>query len=171
MARSLLPTTARRFSVRWRSNIRSPSYSSNYQKVRTTKSGTGLQASLVRRFSGFFICFIHSLLHATVLAGALLEQSEALLDKGIHPIRIADGFDRACAVAVAHLDKISDTIEYSKENTANLLKASMTSLGSKMYVLLSLLSFQLASLTGFTLTAYRKHMKNSPRSPSMQCFK
>ena len=34
-----------------------------------------------------------------VLAGALLEQSEALLDRGIHPIRIADGFDRACAVA------------------------------------------------------------------------
>jgi hypothetical protein len=31
----------------------------------------------------------------SVLAGALLEQAEALLDKGIHPIRIADGF--ACA--------------------------------------------------------------------------
>jgi TCP-1/cpn60 chaperonin family len=86
-------------------------------------------------------CIIRSLLRVPVLAGALLEQSEALLDKGVHPIRIADGFDRACAVAVAHLDKISDTIEYSKENTANLLKASMTSLGSKMCVLLSPLSF------------------------------
>ena len=86
-------------------------------------------------------CFTRSLLRVPVLAGALLEQSEALLDKGIHPIRIADGFDRACAVAVAHLDQISDTIEYSKENTANLLKASMTSLGSKMCVLLFLLSF------------------------------
>ena len=79
---------------------------------------------------------MHSPLPVPVLAGALLEQSEALLNKGIHPIRIADGFDRACAVAVAHLDKISDTIEYSKENTTNLLKASMTSLGSKMCVLL-----------------------------------
>ncbi|CAK5268492.1 unnamed protein product, partial [Mycena citricolor] len=67
-----------------------------------------------------------------VLAGALLEQSEALLDKGIHPIRIADGFDRACAVAVEQLDRISDTVEFSKENTENLLKASMTSLGSKI---------------------------------------
>jgi len=70
-----------------------------------------------------------------VLAGALLEQSEALLDRGIHPIRIADGFDRACAVAVEELDRISDHVEFSKDNTENLLKAAMTSLGSKMCVL------------------------------------
>ncbi|KAG6851111.1 T-complex protein 1 subunit epsilon [Arthromyces matolae] len=67
-----------------------------------------------------------------VLAGALLEQSEALLDRGIHPIRIADGFDRACAVAVEELDRISDRVEFSLENTANLLKTAMTSLGSKI---------------------------------------
>jgi len=68
-----------------------------------------------------------------VLAGALLEQSEALLDRGIHPIRIADGFDRACKVAIEHLDTISDTIEFSTTNTDNLFKTAMTSLGSKMY--------------------------------------
>ncbi|KAJ1307582.1 hypothetical protein OPQ81_001679 [Rhizoctonia solani] len=67
-----------------------------------------------------------------VLAGALLEQSEALIDRGIHPIRIADGFEKACAIAVDHLDKISDTVEFSKENTENLLKTAMTSLGSKI---------------------------------------
>jgi T-complex protein 1 subunit epsilon len=67
-----------------------------------------------------------------VLAGALLEQSEALLDRGIHPIRIADGFDQACAVAVEQLDRIADRIEFSKDNTENLLKTTMTSLGSKM---------------------------------------
>ncbi|KAF8604278.1 hypothetical protein BDV93DRAFT_537860 [Ceratobasidium sp. AG-I] len=67
-----------------------------------------------------------------VLAGALLEQSEALLDRGIHPIRIADGFEKACAVAVDHLDKISDQVEFSKDNTENLLKTAMTSLGSKI---------------------------------------
>jgi T-complex protein 1 subunit epsilon len=70
----------------------------------------------------------------SVLAGALLEQSEALLDRGIHPIRIADGFDRACAIAVDNLEKIADTIEYSKNYTENLLKTAMTSLGSKMLV-------------------------------------
>ncbi|MBM6386796.1 MAG: T-complex protein 1 subunit epsilon [Paenibacillus sp.] len=67
-----------------------------------------------------------------VLAGALLEQCEQLLDRGIHPIRIADGFERACAVAVQHLDDISDTIEFSRENVSNLKKTAMTSLGSKI---------------------------------------
>jgi len=67
-----------------------------------------------------------------VLAGALLEQSEGLLDRGIHPIRIADGFDRACMVAIEELDRISDRVEFSKENTENLLKTAMTSLGSKI---------------------------------------
>ncbi|KIJ92994.1 hypothetical protein K443DRAFT_684884 [Laccaria amethystina LaAM-08-1] len=67
-----------------------------------------------------------------VLAGALLEQSESLLDRGIHPIRIADGFERACAVAVEHLESISERIEFSKESTENLLKTAMTSLGSKI---------------------------------------
>lgn len=67
-----------------------------------------------------------------VLAGALLEESETLLDRGIHPIRIADGFDRACAVAVEELDRISDRVEFSKTETENLLRTAMTSLGSKI---------------------------------------
>ena len=70
-----------------------------------------------------------------VLAGALLEQSEALLDRGIHPIRIADGFDKACVVAVEQLDCISDRVDFSSENKENLIKTAMTSLGSKMYEL------------------------------------
>lgn len=71
---------------------------------------------------------------SAVLAGALLEQSEALLDRGIHPIRIADGFDRACKIAVEQLDRISDRVSFSKEDTSNLFKTAMTSLGSKMCV-------------------------------------
>src|SRR5882757_10203064 len=73
-----------------------------------------------------------------VLAGALLEQSEALLDRGIHPIRIADGFDRACAVAVEQLDRISERMVFTLDNTENLFKTAMTSLGSKMFVSLLL---------------------------------
>ena len=69
-----------------------------------------------------------------VLAGALLEQAAELIDKGIHPIRIADGFDQACEVAVAELDKISDKVEFSKENTENLVEVAKTCLGSKMLV-------------------------------------
>ncbi len=29
-------------------------------------------------------------------AGALLEQAEKLLDMGLHPLRIADGYEQAC---------------------------------------------------------------------------
>jgi T-complex protein 1 subunit epsilon len=45
-----------------------------------------------------------------VLAGALLEQADMLLDRGIHPIRIADGFEQACRVAISHLESIADTV-------------------------------------------------------------
>jgi T-complex protein 1 subunit epsilon len=68
-----------------------------------------------------------------VLAGALLEQAEELIERGIHPIRIADGFDQACKLAVQTLDTIADTFEFSKDDTTNLFKAAKTSLGSKMY--------------------------------------
>ncbi|KXS22071.1 hypothetical protein M427DRAFT_129841 [Gonapodya prolifera JEL478] len=67
-----------------------------------------------------------------VLAGALLEQAEALLDRGIHPIRIADGYEAACALAVAHLDKISDVVPFTRTDTVNLLQVAKTSLGSKI---------------------------------------
>ncbi|KAF8251905.1 hypothetical protein K440DRAFT_612263 [Wilcoxina mikolae CBS 423.85] len=67
-----------------------------------------------------------------VLAGALLEAASDLIDKGIHPIRIADGFDQACEVAVEKLDEIADTVEFTRENTENLLRCAKTSLGSKI---------------------------------------
>ncbi|KAJ6135063.1 t-complex protein 1 subunit epsilon [Penicillium capsulatum] len=67
-----------------------------------------------------------------VLASAMLEQASELIDKGIHPIRIADGYDQACEIAVAELDKISDEIPFTREDTNNLLKVAKTSLGSKI---------------------------------------
>ena len=68
-----------------------------------------------------------------VLAGALLEQAADLIDKGIHPVRIADGYDQACEIAVSELDRISDNIEFNKNDQSNLVKVAKTSLGSKMY--------------------------------------
>lgn len=41
-----------------------------------------------------------------VLAGALLEQAQRLLDKGIHPLKIADGFEKACDIAVNRINDI-----------------------------------------------------------------
>lgn len=67
-----------------------------------------------------------------VLAAAMLEQASELIDKGIHPIRIADGYDQACEIAVAELDKISDEIAFTRDDTSNLLQVAKTSLGSKM---------------------------------------
>lgn len=67
-----------------------------------------------------------------VLAGALLEQAEHLLDRGIHPIRISEGYERACDVAVARLDEISDEVAFSADDVEPLIKTAMTTLSSKI---------------------------------------
>merc|ERR1712100_633413 len=67
-----------------------------------------------------------------VLAGAMLENAEKLLDRGVHPIRIADGYEMACEIAVKRLNEICDTIEFSNDDTSNLLKTCMTTLNSKV---------------------------------------
>lgn len=67
-----------------------------------------------------------------VLAGALLEQAEQLLDKGIHPIRIADGFEMAARHAMEHLNKISESFPISKDNLEPLIQTAMTTLNSKI---------------------------------------
>merc|ERR1712110_707927 len=67
-----------------------------------------------------------------VLCGALLEQAETLIDKGIHPIRIADGFEMAAKHAVDHLYVIADKFEIDHTNPEQLIKIAMTTLGSKI---------------------------------------
>ena len=42
-----------------------------------------------------------------VLAGALLDRAETLLDKGIHPIRIAEGYEAACMAAITKLESVA----------------------------------------------------------------
>ena len=65
-----------------------------------------------------------------VLAGALLEEAEHLIDKGIHPIKIADGFDLACKKALETLDAIAD--EFPVHEKERLIETAQTSLGSKI---------------------------------------
>jgi len=73
-----------------------------------------------------------------VLAGALLEKAEALLDRGIHPMRIAEGYDRAAAIAVEHLASVSDKFdktvgdERGTLDREKLVDVAMTTLGSKI---------------------------------------
>jgi T-complex protein 1 subunit epsilon len=67
-----------------------------------------------------------------VLAGALLEHAEQLLDRGIHPIRIADGYERASQIAIENLEKISDSFVVDPNNREPLIETAMTTLGSKI---------------------------------------
>ncbi|XP_037385383.1 T-complex protein 1 subunit epsilon [Talpa occidentalis] len=67
-----------------------------------------------------------------VLAGALLEEAEQLLDRGIHPIRIADGYEQAARIAIEHLDKISDSVYVDVTDIEPLIQTAKTTLGSKV---------------------------------------
>jgi len=89
-----------------------------------------LLVGLVCLFSAVFICI--NAHHVIVIAGALLEQAEHLLDQGIHPIRIADGFELAAQSACKHLDSIADSFPVDINNLEPLIKTAMTTLGSKM---------------------------------------
>lgn len=70
-----------------------------------------------------------------VLAGALLEQAESLLDRGLHPLRIAEGYEMACKTAVTRLEEISTEFEFgveAEQDLEPLIKTCMTTLSSKM---------------------------------------
>ena len=69
-----------------------------------------------------------------MLAGALLEHAEQLLDRGIHPIRVADGYEMAAQAAIEELDRISENFPVDLANPEPLIKTAMTTLSSKMYV-------------------------------------
>jgi len=67
-----------------------------------------------------------------VLAGALLEKAEELLDKGIHPIRIADGYEMAAKVAYDHLETICEKFADPRKDLEPFIRTAMTTLGSKI---------------------------------------
>lgn len=67
-----------------------------------------------------------------VFAGALLDQSLLLLEKGIHPLKIASGFDKACDMALQRLEQISKPVDIYEDNHENLVRTAMTALGSKI---------------------------------------
>ncbi|KAG9392251.1 hypothetical protein J8273_5236 [Carpediemonas membranifera] len=73
-----------------------------------------------------------------VLAGALLDQAESLLDRGIHPIRVADGYDLASQIAVDRVRELSMPMrancakDVTPEFKQFLVDAASTALGSKI---------------------------------------
>lgn len=101
------------------------------------------------------------------MAGALLEQSLELIDRGIHPIKIADGFEKACHVAVAELDRVADRVHFSRDDKTargkdELFKAARTSLGSKMSV-----SRLVSDPQSHSLIVFPKRTTNFRKSQSM----
>eukprot|EP00184_Porphyridium_aerugineum_P006972 CAMPEP_0184695590 /NCGR_PEP_ID=MMETSP0313-20130426/3180_1 /TAXON_ID=2792 /ORGANISM="Porphyridium aerugineum, Strain SAG 1380-2" /LENGTH=536 /DNA_ID=CAMNT_0027154083 /DNA_START=53 /DNA_END=1663 /DNA_ORIENTATION=- len=67
-----------------------------------------------------------------VLAGALLEEAEKLLDKGIHPSRITEGFEKAVDICLPLLESIADQVDYQQNDHEQLRKVAMTTLNSKI---------------------------------------
>lgn len=67
-----------------------------------------------------------------VLAGSLLEQAERQLERGLHPIRIAEGYEMASRIAVEHLERIAQKFEFGESNIEPLVQTCMTTLSSKM---------------------------------------
>ena len=64
--------------------------------------------------------------------GSLLEQAESLLDRGIHPLRIAEGYEMAAKVATKELARISEKFEFDAQNIEPLIQTCMATLSSKI---------------------------------------
>ncbi len=56
-----------------------------------------------------------------------------LLDRGIHPLRIAEGYERACKVSIDNLESIAHSFNFSESDMEPLVQTCMTTLSSKMY--------------------------------------
>ena len=55
-----------------------------------------------------------------------------MLDIGLHPLKVADGFEKACEMAIKRLTDISEEIDINADNHEKLVEAAMTALGSKV---------------------------------------
>ena len=54
------------------------------------------------------------------------------MDKGLHPLKISDGFEKACEWACERLDQVAEEVDILSNNNEFLIAAAMTSLGSKV---------------------------------------
>jgi len=67
---------------------------------------------------------------AVVIAGALLEKAESLIDNDIHPVIIADGYKKAAKKAISFLSEIAKKADASDKQT--LEKVARTSMLTKL---------------------------------------
>ena len=69
---------------------------------------------------------------AVVLAGALLEKAEELLDKDVHPTVIVDGYSKASKKAMEALEEMAEKV--SPDDKGWLVKVARTSMQTKLVV-------------------------------------
>ncbi len=67
---------------------------------------------------------------AVILAGALLEKAEELLDRGVHPGVIVNGYNKAAARAIEILDRLAEKV--SPTDRLWLTKIARTSMETKL---------------------------------------
>ena len=67
---------------------------------------------------------------AVILAGALLEKAETLIDKGVHPTIIVQGYNKAAAQAVKILNDIAEKVPANGKDS--LIKIARTSMQTKL---------------------------------------
>ena len=65
-----------------------------------------------------------------ILAGLLIEQALKLLEKGIHPLKIASGFDIAADQVIDYLETLKEKREFCSRD--DLIQAAKISLSSKV---------------------------------------
>lgn len=59
----------------------------------------------------------------------LIEQALRLIEKGIHPLRIASGFDKAADLVTKHIETL---VENRGNDRSNLIKSAKVALSSKV---------------------------------------
>lgn len=65
-----------------------------------------------------------------ILAGLLVEEAMRLLEKGLHPLKIASGFDKAADIVIEHLETLKEQKEFITRD--DLIAASKIALSSKV---------------------------------------
>eukprot|EP00746_Dinoflagellata_sp_MGD_P156366 gnl/MRDRNA2_/MRDRNA2_85795_c0_seq1.p1 gnl/MRDRNA2_/MRDRNA2_85795_c0~~gnl/MRDRNA2_/MRDRNA2_85795_c0_seq1.p1 ORF type:complete len:535 (+),score=14.00 gnl/MRDRNA2_/MRDRNA2_85795_c0_seq1:907-2511(+) len=68
----------------------------------------------------------------TILASSLLEASESIIDMGVHPLRLTEGFDLGCFTAGKTFEKISASFDFTDSQIEPLVRTCMTTLSPKI---------------------------------------
>jgi thermosome len=97
---------------------------------------------------------------AVVLAGALLEKAEDLINKGVHPTVIVDGYRKAAGQAQKILDQIAVKVE--PDDSVTLTKVARTSMASK------LVSGESAELAAIVVNALLQVAEKTPKQGSFR---